>query len=353
MSAASAAAVARAYGRIEHFLDERARGWEQSRALADAARRLSERYTEERAPVAGDDVAELAYLAYFGPRAVCATAAALDAAQLTARGVVVDAGCGSGAAALLLVEAGAARVIGVDRSERALAMARALVGDALRAVCAPVESAPACREATLVASSFAFGELAGSAELALAALERLGGEHSALAIVDAGDRAHARRLQQAREAVRLAPTDRRHLLAPCPHDDACPALARERDWCHARVAKALSPRLAAFARAVGRDEVHMASSYLVLAPPGATTREDGGGILVIGEAHKEKGRARLSVCGPGGLRFLQALKRERAAFDALLAVPRGARLAPSLATGATHGVAHVDASQVAALMAAE
>lgn len=346
-------ATARALARIEAFLDERARGWEQSRALAEAARALSVRYTEGTVPVAGDEVAEHAYLAYFGPRAVCATAAALSSSGLAPRGTVVDVGCGSGAAALLLAEAGAARVVGVEVSERALAVARALVGDKLRAVCAPVERAPATPDATLVSSSFAFGELAGDALAALSSLTRLGGAASEALIVDAGDHPHARRLQALREALRealrAATPGSRRVLAPCPHDDACPALLRERDWCHTRAPKALTPRLAAFARAVGRDDDEMAYSFLALSSERPARAPERRGVLAIGESHKEKGRARLPVCGPGGLRFVQALKRDRAAFDALLEVPRGARLQDELADGAEHGVAHVDGARLALL----
>src|SRR5690606_20844791 len=50
-------------------------------------------------------------------------------------------------------------------------------------------------------------------------------------------------------------------------------------------------------------------------------------VRVIGEPRVEKGRVRLPVCGPAGLRFLQALKRERPLHDALAAVERGSVLA--------------------------
>lgn len=348
MSGVLGAAVQRALARLEAFLDVKAPGWEQSRALADTARALSEQYTQGGAAVPGDEVAGWAYLAYFGPRAVCATAAALAQAEIAVTGTVVDAGCGSGAAALLLAEAGAARVVGVEVSERALTVASALVGAPLRALCAPIQSAPATAEATLVSSSFAFGELAGEPQDAISALERLGAARARLLVVDAGDHAHARRLQQAREAVRSAPTGGR-ILAPCPHDDACPALLRARDWCHARAPKQLPPRLAAFARNVGRDEAQMAYSSLLLdaagagGVPGAAPRR---GVLVIGEAHKEKGRARLPVCGPEGLRFVQALKRDRQAFDALLALPRGARLPDAVAEGIAHGTARLEPAKL-------
>lgn len=353
MNAALAAAATRALARLEAFLDEVARGWHESRALAERARALSERYTLGTSPVGGDEVADPAYLAYFGPRAVRATAAALASWGSTPRGTVVDAGCGSGGAALLLAEVGAARIVGVEVSERALAVARALVGDKLRAVCAPLEHAPATPDATLVSSSFTFGELGGDVDAALGVVSRLGGASTEVLLVDAGDHPHARRLQSLREALRSAPAGARRVLAPCPHDDACPALLRERDWCHARTNKALPPRLAAFARAVGRDADEMAYAFLALSSAAAAPTAERRGVLAIGEAHKEKGRARLPVCGPGGLRFVQALKRDRAAYHALLAVPRGTRLRADLGEAAEHGVAHVDAQRIALLAGPE
>ena len=48
---------------------------------------------------------------------------------------------------------------------------------------------------------------------------------------------------------------------------------------------------------------------------------------------------RAPVCGPGGLRFVQALKRDRAVYDAVLALDRGARLpvpAPAPASDTWH-----------------
>lgn len=341
MNVALRAATARALARIEAFLDERAPGWPESRTLAAAAAQLSSRYTTEAALVPGDDVASLAYVGYFGPRAVCATAAALSSWGHQPRGTVVDAGCGSGGAALLLAEAGAARVVGVEVSSAALATARALVGSRLVGVCADLRAAPPTPDATLVSSSFAFGELGGEPLDALGRLGQLGGLHSEVLIVDAGDHPHARRLQELRDQLCAGSGTVRRVLAPCPHDDACPALLRERDWCHARVSKDLPPRLAALARAVGRDEDTMAYSFLALSRGGAAAAGPRRGVLVIGEAHKEKGRARLPVCGPGGLRFVQALKRDRRAFDALLQVPRGARLEAAVARDIAHGVAHV------------
>jgi hypothetical protein len=112
----------------------------------------------------------------------------------------------------------------------------------------------------------------------------------------------------------------------CPHHDICPALVRDRDWCHEVIDRNLTEKFASFARLVGRDEERMSTFALVVGAVGENVQH-ANELLVIGDAREEKGRVRLPVCGPRGLRFLQALKRKRAAHDALVDVKRGARLA--------------------------
>ncbi|MBM4283404.1 MAG: hypothetical protein FJ137_22560, partial [Deltaproteobacteria bacterium] len=176
----------------------------------------------------------------------------------------------------------------------------------------------------------------GHADTLRASLQRVGPDAAAFVLVDAGDHPRARRLQRLRDAWVTAGDV--VVLGPCPHRDPCPALVRERDWCHDVLEKRLPPRLAAFARAVGRDADVMAASWLVGARADGDVRA-GDGVVVIGEPQRDKGRVRLPVCGPAGLRFVQALKRHRGAFDTVAALPRGARLPPLAADGDT---AHVD-----------
>ena len=59
---------------------------------------------------------------------------------------------------------------------------------------------------------------------------------------------------------------------------------------------------------------------------GAAASQGEAGIVVVGEPRKEKGRVRLPVCGPDGLRFLQALNRDRVVKEALTGLDRGDRL---------------------------
>lgn len=345
---------------LEAFLEKERPGFASDKRLHDEARALSIAYTatDEVRTFSNDAASTLAYLAHFGPRAVAAVSHALAFARVPP--MCIDVGAGSGASALALVVAGARKLTLVDTSAPALAMAKKLLSFASGRVAGGVEvrtvvaavSAPATaksaehaidREAALLLSAFAFGELEGEPGDALAALGRCAPNAKALVIVDAGDRPRARRLQTARDA--LVNSEVVHDLrarglvvrAPCGHVEPCPALVRERDWCHARIAKDLPDKLARFARAVGRDDERMAASFLVL----DDHPRESDGIVVIGDAHKEKGRVRLPVCGPGGLRFLQALKRDRKAHDALLDVPRGSRLPLAAAGDAREGTGHV------------
>ncbi|HEY4221740.1 MAG TPA: small ribosomal subunit Rsm22 family protein, partial [Myxococcota bacterium] len=342
------------------------------------------------AAVDADAAASLAYLAHFGPRAIAAVSFALTSVAVS--DVVVDVGAGSGASALALVAAGAKRVVLVESSKRALEVAKRLLAGVVEVECVLADAAGAraksANGAGLVLSAFSFAEMTSSLRAAMAArtvesIERrdahrgqsprrdargnqnVGGEPvseadadvdadadedvartaarqafaqieavapkaATLVVVDAGDRERARRLQALRDDL---VDEGRAILAPCPHRDPCPALVRERDWCHQRVAKDLPEELARFARAVGRDDERMALSHLVIARKsggdGAAPRDDH--VLAIGDPLVEKGRARLPVCGPGGLRFVQALKRHREAYDALVSIERGTRLRGSLA----------------------
>jgi SAM-dependent methyltransferase len=98
------------------------------------------------------------------------------------------------------------------------------------------------------------------------------------------------------------------VLAPCFWQGPCPALARERDWCHAA---APWPADQAALRA-GRSRVD--HSYLVLARRGEAGSEpvtDRRLFRVVSDAIVDKGRLRLVGCGPAGRHQLVRLDRAR------------------------------------------
>jgi ribosomal protein RSM22 (predicted rRNA methylase) len=102
------------------------------------------------------------------------------------------------------------------------------------------------------------------------------------------------------------------VVAPCFWQGPCPALARERDWCHAATAWSPSDPAEA-ARRAGRSRVDY--SYLVLGwSPGSTDRDlsrDRRMFRVVSDPMVEKGRLRLFGCGPAGRLPLVRLDRDR------------------------------------------
>ena len=89
------------------------------------------------------------------------------------------------------------------------------------------------------------------------------------------------------------------VVAPCLWQGPCPALVRERDFCHA----------SAHAIAEGRSRVDF--SYLVLRKQGRAC-DDRALYRVVSDPMKDKGRLRFFVCGPAGRVLVTRLDRDRA-----------------------------------------
>jgi SAM-dependent methyltransferase len=102
------------------------------------------------------------------------------------------------------------------------------------------------------------------------------------------------------------------VVAPCLWTGPCPALARERDWCHDA---ALEPSAVTGQRARRVD-----FSYLVLRAAGETPApQDPALFRIVSDPLVEKGRLRFFGCGPSGRDALVRLDRHRTpanrAFD--------------------------------------
>jgi SAM-dependent methyltransferase len=95
------------------------------------------------------------------------------------------------------------------------------------------------------------------------------------------------------------------VVAPCLLSGPCPALQRERDFCHSS-----APAIAA-----GRSRVDF--SYLVLRRQG-TPCTDAARFRIVSDAMKDKGRLRFFACGPAGRLLLTRLDREHAPANQLL-----------------------------------
>lgn len=124
-----------------------------------------------------------------------------------------------------------------------------------------------------------------------------------------------------------------HVVAPCFWTGPCPALARDRDWCHSSVGPSKGPPLPA----MSSDEQTSSSlrrsplrsrrvdfSYLVLSGEPVAPRPL---HRVVSDPLPEKGRLRLFVCGPNGRHPLIRLSRHRSpANERLDDATRGAAI---------------------------
>ncbi|HEX3905033.1 MAG TPA: small ribosomal subunit Rsm22 family protein [Polyangia bacterium] len=93
------------------------------------------------------------------------------------------------------------------------------------------------------------------------------------------------------------------VVAPCFWSGPCPALARDRDWCHDAAPVPSHPRVDFSYLVLGAEPVSAAPTL----------------YRVVSDPLPEKGRLRLFVCGPQGrhplIRLTRFRARENAAFD--------------------------------------
>ncbi len=219
---------------------------------------------------------------------------------------VLDLGAGTGAAGDLIRERlGAVEVVSVDR----VATRPGVVVADLKHRGRPrgVEG-----RFDLIVAAHLLNELAGTLDLdARAALvfswgHELLAEGGRMILIEPALQQTSRDLLQIRD--RLLPAGF-FVLAPCLVQGPCPALVRDRDWCHASAP--WEPAEAA-ARA-GHSRVDY--SYVVLARTGQPCQERRL-FRVVSDPIVEKGRLRLWGCGPAGRHPLVRLDRDRSPENA-------------------------------------
>ena len=127
------------------------------------------------------------------------------------------------------------------------------------------------------------------------------------------------------------------VVAPCLLQGPCPALLRERDFCHASAAAIVS----------GRSRVDF--SYLVLRRQGAPCA-DQAHFRIVSDPMKDKGRLRFFACGPAGRLLITRLDRDRSSPNQLLdEIERGAMISIAGASAQTDGLRCGSASVISAL----
>lgn len=192
------------------------------------------------APILRDEASVVAYAAYRMPATYAAVRAALDAFRLRAGewapGSHLDLGGGTGAATWAVADAwdtdGHTSTV-LDWSQSALDLGRDLArtagAAALRAARwtrSPLGGGPALPAADLVTVSYVIGELTPADRTALVDAAARAATGAVLIVEPGTPDGHARTLA-ARDRLLAAGLT---VLAPCPHDAACPVTGG--DWCH-------------------------------------------------------------------------------------------------------------------------
>ncbi len=283
------------------------------KGLAERAARTSEAYRAGR-PSAGvirEAEDALAYALTRLPATYAACAAVLaEAARMApgfAPGTLLDAGAGTGAASWAASEVwpGLASVTWLDASPPFLALAAQLAADgppALRTAetrRGDLTGAGPWSKADIVVASYALAEIPADKQASTLA-ELWASCEGVLALVEPGTPPGYGRILAARTGLIAAGAT---VLAPCPHEAACPLVGEDwryensSDWCHfsVRLPRSRDHRLAKAADIPFEDERF---SYLIAARPGVATVPRRPRVLAPPRVGKP-GIA-LKLCGPDG-----------------------------------------------------
>jgi ribosomal protein RSM22 (predicted rRNA methylase) len=224
-------------------------------------------------------------------------------ARLGARAIesVLDVGAGAGAASLAARELfPAARITMVEHDAALAAAAREWLPDA-QYVAADIERLDRFPPHDLVIAAYALGEMRSPPTTRLWDAARV-----ALAIVEPGSTRGFALVRQIRDG--LLPRSAR-MLAPCPHESACPLAAPE--WCHfaARVERTRIHQRLKDAALNYEDEKF---SYVALAREPAELAA----ARIVGRVRQRPGLIELDLCAPAGLRSERVTRSARERFRA-------------------------------------
>lgn len=290
---------------------------EGRRDLAQSAGRISEHYRSRGSSreVIGGAGDAIAYALSRMPATYAAVSAVLaelrERAGSFAPATVLDAGAGPGTAAWAVAELYPdADLSLMDHNRQFLQLAETLGHAAGAGQVARVEDDLARfelgRTFALVTCAYALTELPDA--MVGAVVDRLWRHcEGVLVIVEPGRPRDYQRLMQLRDRLIGQGAT---VLAPCPHERACPLL--EPDWCHFSVRLNRS-----------RDHMRMKGgtlgyedekfSYLIVARPGIGRRVPG---RVLRKPEENKFSVTLAVCGEAGLEQRVVPSRDKPSFKA-------------------------------------
>jgi ribosomal protein RSM22 (predicted rRNA methylase) len=132
-------------------------------------------------------------------------------------------------------------------------------------------------------------------------IDRLLAPGGTLILIEPALRETSRALLQVRDRLRAAGL---HIVAPCFCQTSCPALVRERDWCHDAVSS--------------NDGRRIDFSYLVVRRAALTEPVSTDWLRIVSDPLPEKGKLRLFACGAGGRTAVVRLDRHASPANAAL-----------------------------------
>jgi len=288
------------------------------KGLAERAQRTSQAYRAGRgsAGVIRDGADALAYALTRLPATYAACLRVLQEARRRAPGFtpasLLDAGSGTGAASWAALEAwpDLGRIEWLDSNPSFLAFAAALAAGGPQPLATADQrcgdlTAGGFPTADLVIASYALAEIAPERQATVAG-DLWGAASGLLALVEPGTPAGFARLRAAREGLVAAGAS---ILAPCPHENACPLVGE--DWCHfsVRLPRSRDHRIAKAAEVPFEDERY---AYLIAARPGVAHTPSAARILAPPRSGKPG--IDLKLCTPAGLEARFVPRRDKPAY---------------------------------------
>lgn len=307
------------------------------RSVADLSRLFTKDRAERQRTYLDDEIHRAGYLAYFLPVNLAKVQALLDEMpQPEADGrllTVLDVGSGPGTGALAVLDwlrqqpgggQWGLEVVALDQSKQVLREAEQFWAAYVRtagvqsATLVPVRADVAkgrCLDEArtrrpegydLILAANVLSEIGDGSRDALekrtALVEGLLGllaPHGSLIIMEPALRDTSRSLHEVRDAllVKRACT----VYSPCLHENPCPALVKEGDWCHEERSWTPPTIISAIDREVGFIKDALKFSYVILRKDGRTIVPRGPDVFrVVSELREMKGEKRAWLCNETG-----------------------------------------------------
>ena len=133
-----------------------------------------------------------------------------------------------------------------------------------------------------------------------------------LYILEPGTKEASRNLQVLRDLLK----DEFHIVGPCTHDNSCPMLNNDKDWCHFTWRLESGPWAQMIAERAKRrfQELHFSWILIENRRPQVKTANR---LRIVDIRRNDKNKLRVVTCGEANLNHLVAQKRNKAAYREL------------------------------------